>query len=161
MKPCLYSTFNWGVIKVPVCESVCQVITSTRLVLESWVDDIYIFPWTVSFFSPFTSILIPSPACKQCFQQCSIFMKAFLNSMLNVVYIMGLIALFTYPNQVKALYISMGTKQVVQWVFRMCVMKNGSQQMMNTPAGHIRGRQITQLSLHFCVHGCDFGQRDH
>lgn len=46
---------------------------------------------------------------------------------------MGFTALFTYPSQVKALYISAGTLQLVQWVFKIWVMKNGSQHMMNTP----------------------------
>lgn len=48
---------------------------------------------------------------------------------------MGFTALFTYPSQVKALYTSAGTLHFVQCVFKIWVMKNGSQHIMNTPEG--------------------------
>lgn len=52
---------------------------------------------------------------------------------------MGFTALLTYPSHVKALYNTGGMLQS-QCMFRMWVMKKGSQQMMNTPGG-CRGGQ--------------------
>lgn len=52
---------------------------------------------------------------------------------------MGFTALLTYPSHVKALYRTGGMSQS-QCMFRMCVMKKGSQQMMNTPGGEHGGQ---------------------
>lgn len=54
---------------------------------------------------------------------------------------MGLTALFTYPSHVKALYMTCGILQL-QCMFRMWVMKKGSQQMMKTPAGGPRKEAV-------------------
>lgn len=66
-------------------------------------------------------------------QQCRILMKALRNSMLKVVYMMGLTALFRYPSQVTALYREGEMQQLLQWAFSTWVRKKGNQQMMNTP----------------------------
>lgn len=66
-------------------------------------------------------------------QQCRILMKALRNSMLKVVYMMGLTALFRYPSQVTALYSEGEMQQLLQWAFSTWVRKKGNQQMINTP----------------------------
>lgn len=66
-------------------------------------------------------------------QQCKILMKALRNSMLKVVYMTGLTALFRYPSQVTALYSEGEMQQLLQCAFSTWVRKKGNQQMINTP----------------------------
>lgn len=86
-------------------------------------------------------------------QQCKILMKALRNSMLKVVYMTGLTALFRYPSQVTALYSEGEMQQLLQCAFSTWVRKKGNQQMINTP---LRQKKEDDQKIKSANHlGCD------